>query len=291
MTIPLTRQEFAHLAVPTGGWLYLWTITKNNGDIIRFCDASTIITIDGETYTPVGSPNASAREDMGSLDPDNRSASSYLDVDAISEDDLRAGFYRNATVVEEVTSLAAPWVGRWTTSVLKVVETRWNGLFWDFEMEDASRLLQNTNARTAKVVCDHDFGGPACGVDLSGNAPDASPYTSTGTVTAVDTDRIQFTMSGLQADDWYRHGTLEWLTGDNTGQKFDIRQSSATTQITLAHLTSKPIQIGDTATVVAGCDGRYQTCVDRHQNGRRFGGFPFIPGIRAVIDYPPLRTS
>lgn len=279
-------------ATGSGGRLTLWTFTKINGSVVRLCDAGYRVTVDGDEYLPIGSPIASAEERVLGLGSNNTEYSAAFDIDAITEADLAAGLYNGATVRQESTSLDAPWVGRVTTAVYIVSSVTWNGYRWDMELEDVMALLGKRVGRTAKVVCDYDLGSTTgvggCGVDLSG-------FTQTGTVASVDVARASAVFSGLQSGNYYRHGSLEWLTGANAGQRFDVRvsrdASPSGTLLAWAGLTASDVSVGDTARCIAGCDGRHSTCVAKFSNGRNFGGYKDMPGVKALIDYPPLRTT
>lgn len=279
-------------ATAPGGRLSLWTITKTNGSAVRLCDASYAVTIDGNEFSPIGSPVASADERVLGFAPGTAELSAAFEIDGITDADIRKGLYRGAEVRQEITSLAAPWVGRLTVSILRVRDVRWNGLVWEFACEDLMALLSRPTGRTAKVVCDHNLGSSTatggCRVDLAG-------FTAAGTVTAVGVQRASAVFSGLEGGDYYRHGTIEWLTGANAGMLLDVRLCEdglpSGTLIGWAGLTARDVAVGDTARCIAGCDGRFSTCVSKFNNGRNFGGFPFIPGVSALIDYPPYRRS
>ena len=46
------------------------------------------------------------------------------------------------------------------------------------------------------------------------------------------------------------------------------------------------IAMGDTFSVIAGCDKTWKTCRERFGNGENFRGFPFMPGNDWVASYP-----
>lgn len=304
-----SRRHIAQLAQGPNGLLHLTTIEREDGVVIRLCDANRVVTVDGEEFTPVGAPVRTARESKVQLEPSNLDFNGYFDVEAITHDDLRAGKYINAKVTDEVTSLNAPWIGRWRVSKLIIRETRFNGVFWEFRTDDLIAKLNDPVGRTAKTICDHDFGDSICGVDLSGPDPFGNDYTSEGaTVSAVEFPRQKFTINGgvtgtvvttsnLQGNaglDFYKHGTIQFTSGANMGLRFDVRDSQAVAaghEITLAGRAPFAIEVNDEVTVVAGCDGRYLTCVIEHENGRQFGGFPFMPGPSKLIQYPEFRTE
>jgi uncharacterized phage protein (TIGR02218 family) len=47
----------------------------------------------------------------------------------------------------------------------------------------------------------------------------------------------------------------------------------------------RPIQAGDTFSITAGCDKRFETCRDRFSNVVNFGGFPHMPGNDFALSY------
>lgn len=84
------------------------------------------------------------------------------------------------------------------------------------------------------------------------------------------------------AQGYFSYGMLTWLTGQNAGYRMDVRQSSVGS-ITLALPMPYPISVGDTYTVVAGCDKTAATCKGRYNNFINFRGEPYIPGTDAVL--------
>ena len=48
----------------------------------------------------------------------------------------------------------------------------------------------------------------------------------------------------------------------------------------------KPVAVGDTFAVTAGCDKQFTTCRSRFSNADNFRGFPHIPGNDYVISVP-----
>lgn len=84
------------------------------------------------------------------------------------------------------------------------------------------------------------------------------------------------------AQGYFSYGVVTWLTGQNAGYRMDVRQSSVGT-ITLALPMPYPINIGDTYSVVAGCDKTAATCKGRYNNFINFRGEPYIPGTDAVL--------
>lgn len=99
-----------------------------------------------------------------------------------------------------------------------------------------------------------------------------------------------FTASGLDAfeDGWFTAGKLRFSSGTNTGISVEVKshRKDASVALDLWQAMPEPIAPGDTFTVTAGCDKRFQTCHERFDNVVNFRGFPHIPGNDFVIRYP-----
>lgn len=86
-------------------------------------------------------------------------------------------------------------------------------------------------------------------------------------------------------------GLLTWLTGDNAGAAQEIKADSAGGNIEFWELPPKPIQVGDTFTVTAGCQKRrVEDCVGLHDNAYNFRGFDTIPGTDYLTGSYPDAT-
>jgi uncharacterized phage protein (TIGR02218 family) len=55
--------------------------------------------------------------------------------------------------------------------------------------------------------------------------------------------------------------------------------------LSLWQVAPNPIEAGDTFTVSAGCDKRFETCREKFANALNFRGFPHMPGNDFVAGY------
>jgi uncharacterized phage protein (TIGR02218 family) len=99
-----------------------------------------------------------------------------------------------------------------------------------------------------------------------------------------------FLASGLDAfvDAWFTAGKLTWTGGANAGLAVEVkghRLVADGVSLTLWQAMPEPIADGDTFSVTAGCDKRFETCRDRFDNVVNFRGFPHIPGNDFVTRY------
>ena len=86
---------------------------------------------------------------------------------------------------------------------------------------------------------------------------------------------------------WYNNGTIEWITGDNSGIKMDIKTHNKETE-TIELFLPMPynIKVGDQYKITSGCnhmflgsDGTIATgdCITKYNNGVNFRGQPHTP--------------
>src|SRR5690606_11614302 len=92
---------------------------------------------------------------------------------------------------------------------------------------------------------------------------------------------------GSFAPEWFSHGTLTWTSGGLDGVGEMVLEHRVTGEGVLLRLSgASPLPaIGDTFTIVAGCDKRFVTCKAKFDNAVNFRGFPHLPGNDAGYGY------
>ena len=107
----------------------------------------------------------------------------------------------------------------------------------------------------------------------------AANFTYGGEVTAISvsaTTNVFLTDLAGFADDVFRVGVISFLTGANANSSFDIKKSYANGSIQLYNQTPYNIAVGDTFSIIEGCNKTIETCVARN-NVDNFRGFPTVP--------------
>lgn len=273
----------------------LWSIVRVDGVTLRFTDHDeTIVTPSGSTFIPGGGFSASARsKHIGTEKSPNLEIRGIVNSENITEEDLRAGRYREASVSEWLIDWRYPWLGAFAKRVYTIVGVTFSTNGWEAQMEGNARKLRQASGRTAQRRCPHDLGQPilaslgpgqagGCGVDLA-------LFDDTGTVTSITDDKRKFeaTAIGSQVDNYYRHGIITWNTGDNAGLSFECQKYiNSGRKFTQFLNTPFVIQIGDTFRAIAGCDKERSTCKDKFDNLVNFGGLPWVPGTDKIIRVP-----
>lgn len=104
------------------------------------------------------------------------------------------------------------------------------------------------------------------------------------TTTASDATRTAFQTNLAQAGGYFNQGYAIGLTGANAGFQRAIKTHSSSGGV-LVSASPWPfaVGIGDTFTVVPGCDGTQSTCTNKFANVIHFRGQPYIPTANTVM--------
>jgi uncharacterized phage protein (TIGR02218 family) len=96
-------------------------------------------------------------------------------------------------------------------------------------------------------------------------------------------------MTRSEADAWFDYGLLTWQTGANQGISTEIKKFSSGTFVLWLPAPFN-IVVGDQYQLYAGCDKRMRSCSNKFNNISNFGGFPHLPGLDAILNYPDSRA-
>lgn len=262
-----------------------YVLTRTDGEVMRFTDHDSELEIDGEPYIPSPGPAPSNVRRQGELENTDLEVLSFLSSDAITEEDLAAGLYRSAEIVVDEVDWRWPWIGPFERERYYIARTFWTGLGWRAELRGPSHVMDKTWGRSVHATCDvQRLGDARCGVNLA-------PFTEIGCVVAgtLDAQRrsvIRFTMASVtsQADGWYDHGEVQFTTGRNVDLWRPVRRYlDGNRDFHLQIPFPFPIEAGDVATIVAGCDRTAATCRAKFNNMANHRGEPFWPSDDQIL--------
>ena len=272
-----------HLAGELSTLATLVKVTRRDGVVLGFTSHDRNLVLSGVTYVADGAFSPTVFESAPDLSTDNLEISGLLSAGAITEADLAAGKYDHA----RVDVYACNW-GDLTQGTLQV-RRGWLGEVsvqngrYTAELRGFHDLLQRRIGTVFTPECRHDLGDARCAVALAS-------YTVTGSVTAV-TSRSEFTDSARpEADAYFNYGFLTWTSGPNAGVTMEVKNFAAD-RFTLWLPMPADIGVGNTYSVYAGCDKRFATCRTKFNNAINFGGFPHLPGLDRIVDYPDAKSS
>ncbi|MBI1239064.1 MAG: DUF2163 domain-containing protein [Alphaproteobacteria bacterium] len=281
-TLPLSLA--ASLASGATTLCYCWKVTRADGLVLGFTDHDRALVFDGVVYAAGSGLAATALEASLGLGIDNLDVEGALSSASLTEDDLAAGRYDDATVEiyrvdwRDVASRVLLRVGT-------IGEVRRGTTAFAAEIRGLTHRLNQPTGRLYQFGCDADLGDARCGVSLS----DPS-FRGDGAVVTAN-DRRRFTASGLgaYAAEWFARGRLTWTSGANAGLAMEVKfHSRIETTVTLALWQAMPFTVaaGDAFTVTAGCDKQFATCRAKFGNGVNFRGHPHMPGNDWVVSFP-----
>lgn len=266
-----------------------WEVECVDGTFFRLTNYPNILTLsDGNTYQPTGGWDATATDFKVNILSSGFEARGVLDSSMITEEDLRAGKYRDAKVTEHVVDARWSWVSDIRTSIFWILRTRWDGERWMAEMTSLPRKLRQRASVVISRNCKHTLGDSGCGIDLT-------PLTLTGKkVTAVFSARQSFkTDIAGEYDDYFQYGKLTWTTGNNTGLSFMVQRSDLSFgKMYLVEQTPYDIAVDDEFSIYPGCNRTAEHCQNKtDKDGEKvfdnfddFGGFPTVPGSDRIWD-------
>lgn len=259
----------------------LWKITRTDGVIVAWNDVDIDLEYDGVLYKAGKgiTPTAIAGTEGGSVD--NLEVESLLglpdEAGAITLQDMRDGLYDGARIDLYRVNYNDLSMGA------EIMPTGFFGEFtasdigYTAELRGLKQREQTQVGRIFQPSCDADLGDARCGVDLEALRVYGSITSGVTFGTFIDT-------SLTQPDNYFGNGLLEFLTGDNAGQKIEVMAYDSTTkEVVLYDAPKRPMKVGDTYTMTPGCDKSIDTCREKYENQVRFRGFPFIPGADQLV--------
>lgn len=198
----------AHVAGEVTTLCYCWRVTRRDRIVLGFTEHDEDIVCDGTLFAAATGFTASQiRSNLG-LAVDNFTASGALSSASITEADILAGRYDDAT-------LELLWVN-WSDSAQFIVVSKGNlgeikrqGLAFTAEFRSLSHRLNQKIGGTYQRTCSARLGDDKCRVDLV-----TLDRSAIGTVTAYDGGR-NITASGLERfkANWFSQGLMR-ASGD-----------------------------------------------------------------------------
>lgn len=258
-----------------------WRLARRDGQVLGFTDHDRDLVVAGDVYRAGSGLEAHETTAELGFAIGGGEVAGALTSDAITEADIAAGVYDDASVERLLVNWADPsqyLVGE----VASLGEIRREDGAFVAELRGPMHRLDEERGLRFRATCSADLGDVRCGVAL-----DAPAFRTSAAVAATD-GGLSLTTAGLgaYAAGWFTAGRLVWLTGANAGLSVEVKaHASGGTLATLDlwQRTARPISPGDTFRVTAGCDKRFATCRDRFSNALRFRGFPHMPGNDFVI--------
>ncbi len=270
-----------------------WAVVRTDGVTIRVTDHNSDLDVlqgsNTYTYRAAAGFNTSAREREANFKDRNAELVGYLSSDFITEEDLRAGRYNDATVYELVVDWYCPWAGILTQTPYSISEVSFTGEVWQAQVVGLTQRISKPRGDIYTRLCRWDlfsnFGNTLPGCKL-----DPTIFTKSGMVTEVTTQRRSFKTDLTSPDRYHSRGVLTWASGLNAGIRCEVQTYKHTDGKFVLYLnTPFDIAADDALLVTAGCAKDPATCLGTFNNLQNYGGFPFIPGNDRMLQIPVTR--
>lgn len=279
----------AHLQGHTLTTAICWAIEKRDGTFIRGTEHDQSITVDSGalagTYRAGANITASTIAGGSDLAPDNLNVDGaipqqvvdYIDV---SVRDIEGGLLALAPVTVFAVNWAAPNDGQIVLrrGFLGEISRDSDGKYTT-EIRGLLQLLSQQIIETYGERCVvKRFGDERCKLDLA-------PFTHTGTVTLVTNRKAFRTDLGILPSTAFRGGEFTFTSGPNDGYIREVKSANGD-DITFWEPWPELPEVGDSFTIVQGCD-RSRTACAGYNNIVNFRGYGiFVPGLDAISKGP-----
>lgn len=265
----------AHLQGEVTTLATCWKLTLRDGEVMGFTDHSADITVDAMLYEAGTGFTPGAISSSSDLAVDNLDIEGMVDSAAISREAIIAGRFDYAElqvfmvnyqdISQGILLLKRGWLGELSLSNHQFVAE-----------------VRGLTQKTASVVgslyapsCRAKFGDNSCKINLSS-------YTVTGSITSLVSNRVFSDSSRTEEEGYFAAGIITFTSGGNNGLFMEIKEYSAG-NITLVMSMPYILEIGDSYSMVAGCNKTFGTCAERFNNAVNFRGEPHVPGMDSML--------
>ncbi|KAA2237250.1 DUF2163 domain-containing protein [Salinarimonas soli] len=273
----LSPELAARLGRETASLCRCWALIRRDGAVLGFTDHDRDVAFAGRVHAArTGLDAAEATSELGFAVGGGEVAGALTSA-GITEDDLAAGLYDDASVETWLVDWAEP-EHRLLLDVAHLGEIRRADGAFVAELRGLMHRLDEERGRLYGAACSADLGDARCRVDLS-----APALRHEGAVASTD-GALEITAPALAgyAPGLFTGGRLRWTAGLNAGTAVEVRAHRGGS-LSLWQRAARPIGPGDTFQVTAGCDKSLSTCRDRFANATNFRGFPHMPGTDFLL--------
>lgn len=267
-----------HLAQEVTTLATCWKATLTNGTVFGFTEYDKDLTIDGTVYYASTGYTPSSIASTNNLAVDNLEVEGLLNSDAITEADLIAGLWDYAVVEIFEINYADLSQGKLHLRKGTLGNVKHNRSSFIAELRGMMQSYSNVLGEVTTPTCRAEFCDSRCKLNIN-------DYTVTGSITSVTDNRHIADSTRTEVDGTFTYGLITFTNGDNIGYSMEVKsylQAGGAIELILA--LPYAIQIGDTYTMVQGCNKTIQQCAT-YSNAVNFRGEPHIPGIDKALMY------
>lgn len=272
---PISSELASHMAGEVTTLATCWKLTLRNSTVMGFTSHSEVITFDGVDYLAATGFSPTAIATSADLAVDNLDIEGMLDSSAITESDVLAGLYDYAEV--EIFKVNYQDIGQGRL----LLRRGWLGevsLSRHHFVAEVRGLTQNLVQMLGDLyapACRAKLGDSKCGINIL-------DYTFSATVTTKTSNQQLGASALIQEIGYFDFGKITFTSGNNMGISMEVKEYTPGA-LTLVFPMPYDFMVDDTFTIEAGCDKRFETCIQRFNNAVNFRGEPHVPGIDKML--------
>lgn len=279
----LTAGLAAHLAGETTTLATCWKLTRRDGTTLGFTSHDRDLTFESVTYKAASGFTPSMIASSGNLAVDNLDVEGMLSAEAITETDIHAGKYDFAEISVFQVNYANLAQGALTLRTGWLGEVSVSGQHFIAEVRGMTQKLSQTLGEIFSPACRARLGDARCKVNLAS-------HTVSGTITEVVSRLVVKDSSRSEAAGHFTDGLLTFTSGANEDLTIEVKYYADKT-LNLVLPLPFPAEVGDTYSLIAGCDKRFETCIGRFNNAINFRGEPHLPGLDRMLQTSSTRSE
>jgi uncharacterized phage protein (TIGR02218 family) len=203
------------------------------------------------------------------LKEDDFEAYGILDSQLINAKDILAGLYDGAQVMVFLVDYLNPAHGKIIVRSGYIGDIQINGQQFIAKVCGLVQACDKAIGELYSPLCRAKFGDEKCKICKES-------FSKAGTISKVISEVKFEDPTRLKTEGYFTFGELVFQTGLNTSRITEIRSSFASV-IELMLPLPDPLQVGDTYSIIAGCDKQFSTCITKFRNAVNFHGEPHIP--------------
>jgi len=256
-------------------------ITRADGEVFGFTTLDRDLVVSGVTYQTARGVSSTNLATGNSMNVDSSEMRGMITSDAITEDDLRAGLWDYAAFRLFEVDYADLSKGERKLRKGRLGEVSCERETFVVETLGLMQALSTSIGVLTSPGCRNDLGDAKCQVDLGGGSP---AFSFSGTITSISSDSMTLTDSGLgQAAQYFQHGVITFTSGANDSIAREIKSSTSGGALALQLPFPYTVMVGDTFSIVVGCDKKRETCRDKFSNVINFQGEPLLAGNDKMV--------
>ena len=269
------------LAARLGGATTLchcWRLVLRDGSRIGFTDHDRDLTFDGLAHAAASGLEASEVETSLGFSAPGGEVAGVLSAAALTEADLSSGRYDGASMETWLVDWAQP-DARVLLDIAAIGEVSRSDSAFTAEVRSLAQSVDEPRGRLYQAVCSADLGDTRCRASLA-----TAPFRVGCRALGIEGASVLRLSVSSQVSGWFSGGAA-FMGALRLGTIRDHAERDGTNIVTFwAGVTVTPA-IGDTITLVAGCDKSFETCGAKFANERNFRGFPHMPGNDLLLSY------